>query len=305
VGTGWTADEINVLRDGRARNVTCAAIAAALGRTIKGIHRKSFDLRLGRKPVWTAEDERVLSELYPGSTPTNEIAAIVGKSPHAVTGKASRMGLAKGAPAPFNYTCKGCGETHLHSREGPARPKSFCPACLRQRDIDRSRADWRLNHPNPRHGHSDETKQEVARLWVSGQSATKIATALGLKNRCVVLGLVTRLGLSGNRPKAPKAAATKLQRRREVVRRYRNKLNFTRSSPAILPRVKAGAFVPYTDAPPVLSPLKPYAECVTMEGLKPHHCRFPVDGDGDMRYCGEDKIVKSYCLTHHIEAHRR
>jgi GcrA cell cycle regulator len=154
--------------------------------------------------------------------------------------------------------------------------------------------------------YADKTDVIIA-MWREGRTATAIACAVGVKTRSAILGKLHRLGLLGQRGQHKKPAAHHRARNKEATRRYRARLNskFTRSSPAIVPRVKAGAFVPYTDAPPVLSPLKPYAECVTMEGLKPHHCRFPVDGDGDMRYCGEDKSFKSYCLTHHIHAHRR
>jgi hypothetical protein len=206
--------------------------------------------------------------------------------------------------APHKFTCEGCGE--VQTRLYPTTPSGkiraslarFCTPCKQQRDRDRHDIKPRVVV------WTDERKEIATRLWREGQTCRQIAAVIGDVSRNAVIGIINRMGLSGLQPKQQKKSPEHRRIKNTEKRlRYRSKLRFTRSSPAIVPRVKAGAFVPYTDAPPV--PLKPYDECVTMEGLKPHHCRFPVDGDGPMRYCGEDKSFKSYCLTHHIHAHRQ
>jgi GcrA cell cycle regulator len=209
---------------------------------------------------------------------------------------------------PYQLTCEGCGETHTRiyatSPSGKVRNRvaRFCKPCKKLRDCKRHAVNrvpriivW-----------TDERKELAARLWREGQTCRQIAAVIGGVSRNAVIGIIHRLGLSGLQPKQQaKSPEERRIKNAEKRQRYRSKLRFTRSSPAIVPRVKAGAFVPYTDAPPVLSIIKPYEECVTMEGLKPHHCRFPVDGDGPMRYCGEDKSFRSYCLKHHVCAHRQ
>jgi GcrA cell cycle regulator len=208
---------------------------------------------------------------------------------------------------PHQFTCEGCGDvqTRLYATTPSGKIRGhlarFCTPCKLQRDRDRHDAKPRVIV------WTDERKELATRLWREGQTCRQIAAVVGGVSRNAVIGIIHRLGLSGLQPKQQaKSPEERRIKNAEKRQRYRSKLRFTRSSPAIVPRVKmAGAFVPYASAPPVLSIIKPYEECVTMEGLKPHHCRFPVDGDGPMRYCGEDKIVKSYCLTHHIHAHRQ
>jgi hypothetical protein len=146
-----------------------------------------------------------------------------------------------------------------------------------------------------------ERTEDLRKHHAAGLSFKKLAALFGTTVGSIA-GKCSRLKLV--RTGQDYAAAGRIGGKISGQKRRASKIHFGRSSPAITPRPDraAVAFVEHRDAPP----LKPYEECVTFLDLKPHHCRFPVDGDGAMRYCGEDKLSESsYCLTHHIRAHRQ
>jgi hypothetical protein len=149
---------------------------------------------------------------------------------------------------------------------------------------------------------SSEREDQLRKHHAAGLSF-KAISEMFRTTRCAIAGKCARMKLT--RP-GNAAAHGKVGGKISAKRQRKPKINFGRSSPAITPRpdraVRAfAASSAAVDAPP----LKPYSECVTFMDLKPHHCRFPVDGAGDRRYCGEDKGFQSYCLTHHAIAHRQ
>lgn len=106
--------------------------------------------------------------------------------------------------------------------------------------------------------------EQLERLWKNGLSISKIASEMG-RTRNQVIGRAHRMGLSVKYPRAPCKNAFK------QIRRAPNRIIATWA--------------------PIIG-----CEPVSIMDLKPHHCRWPIDGQG---YCGRQRSEPtSYCLEH-------
>jgi hypothetical protein len=196
--------------------------------------------------------------------------------------------------APHQFTCEGCGDVHTHLY--PTTPSGkifghiarFCPPCKKRRDRDRHDAKPRIIV------WTDERKEVAARLWREGQTCRQIAAVIGGVTRNAVIGIINRLGLSGLQPKQQKKSPEHRRiKNAEKRQRYRSKTRFTRSSPALPPRVNKTAWVSVIappDAPPSLN--------LSIIAVKPNQCRHIA---GDDHLCCGNPIVEgtSWCGFHY------
>ena len=128
-----------------------------------------------------------------------------------------------------------------------------------------------------------ERVERLEKLWHAGWSAAKIAVDFGAFSRSAVLGKVHRLGLpSRERPAA---------------------------CPRPMPKPRTERIKPRDPRPLEIlarkaTPPQPEYVCVSIDELKPHHCRFPL-GDSPVMYCGQQKIENSsYCAYCHSVCYR-
>ena len=132
-----------------------------------------------------------------------------------------------------------------------------------------------------------EQEKTLRELWGKGATQTEIAVELGYPfTRNSVAGKIDRLGISKDAP------ADKIRKGR----------------PRNLPTIPHGFM--HTPSGPILRRTVhfnpsitqlPRCEAIDILELKDHHCRWPIDGDGPMRYCGLDKVNgSSYCGEHHM-----
>lgn len=154
---------------------------------------------------------------------------------------------------------------------------------------------------------SAERKEEVARLWKGGLSATQIASELGAPyiTRNAVIGVIHRSKLHG-------------QGARKMGQHRTGPLNPPRASRA---KPKTHTFVNavainhnrearkriVTPPEPKICVAAPAPLRIHLLDLKFHHCRWPI-GDPqskDFAFCGLDKaeIGGSYCAWHHDVAY--
>jgi GcrA cell cycle regulator len=115
--------------------------------------------------------------------------------------------------------------------------------------------------------HSKETIASIARFAENGLSASQIAAQIGNMTRCAVIGVAGRnkIPLHGvAKPREPKPVAKP----------------------------------PYMQCEPVAEEVIPADHTVTFDGLKPHHCRWPI-GTRDYIFCGNTKLDGfPYCSGH-------
>lgn len=108
---------------------------------------------------------------------------------------------------------------------------------------------------------TEEMVVALCRGHAAGRSAGEIAKDIGTVSRNAVIGKARRLGLS---------------------------TRVTRSDRPRKPKPKANRTTP--DLP----------QAVLLFDLEPHHCRYPVDGEGaETLFCAADTYLHhSYCLKH-------
>jgi GcrA cell cycle regulator len=145
---------------------------------------------------------------------------------------------------------------------------------------------------------TDARIAQLARLWAEGQSASKIAEALGGVSRSAVLGKLLRLNLLGSRACA------------SAPRRYEGPVEGARAGEAA--RLDAGiARAACLAAGPPSPPRSPWREAAfaPLRGAEPRpwlsreagECAFPVGGDGAelLSCCVPTRRRSAYCEAHH------
>lgn len=144
---------------------------------------------------------------------------------------------------------------------------------------------------------TDEATSVLQEMWKSGCSAAEIARRLGLGfSRCAVLGKAHRLSLgrhAASAPPAPRARQFRAQKAPPITRAVQANAP---PKPAVPPDlVRPSRAVPAR----ILALL---CEPVTIEGLVPGACKFPVaEKDGEHLFCGFEREAEHvYC-----DAHRR
>lgn len=135
--------------------------------------------------------------------------------------------------------------------------------------------------PHPSATWTDEERERIRDLWMNGgKSAREIAAEFPGKTRNAIIGVVNRLGLSGQRKPRPKAEPKPKPEPRVRVRVV---------APAP-PRVEGPSIEPPdSGAPPPLN--------IHFMLLGLHHCRFPI-GEKPFAYCGHPITSGSYCSHH-------
>lgn len=143
-----------------------------------------------------------------------------------------------------------------------------------------------------RHAWTEDEDQFLRDHYGGKMSVTDFAAKIGV-SRNAVIGRAQRLGLS---------AAHKTGGR---VRRAKARL--TRSGMA--QAIKIAAPRPKAVRPPsplqerAFKPLPVCVEPVSFIELQPHHCRWPVNREGEPHsYCGSHKEPGSSYCRHHVEA---
>lgn len=149
-------------------------------------------------------------------------------------------------------------------------------------------------------------EQAVARLkelYARGLSLNQIAQELGAVSRNAVTGKIDRLGLSAGRkpyvapvrratarPELPKAPDARLSEER------RNQARALRRGPKT---VKTTGLATVYSGASFAEGYDGQRSRVGLLDLREHHCRFPIDGDGETRYCGDTRLDhSSYCAAH-------
>jgi GcrA cell cycle regulator len=146
---------------------------------------------------------------------------------------------------------------------------------------------------------TDARIAQLARLWAEGQSASKIAEALGDVSRSAVLGKLLRLNLLGSR-----AAAS-------APRRYDGPVRNARWSEAARADAGIAGAARQAAGPPPAPPRSPWREAAfaPLQGTEPRpwlsreagECAFPVGGDGVeiVSCCAPARPRSAYCEAHH------
>lgn len=280
----WTEAQIKILRDGWAKKIPSAELAATLERSIAGVNMKAYELGLQPRIQWTAEQLRLLSELWTGPTPTRELSKLIGKSPSALKRQVLRLGLGRKGLSLLSYICQECGGD-FQDKSYYAPRKVFCKACAHERTNRLKRELWRRNHPTPRACWSAEEKERVALEWKAGLPASRICTNFAGKTKSAILGLLHRMGLLRTRPKRPQKSPEEIrQRRRANLRRCRAKFGQHR------PRAAGLSVGQFTVAPPSLN--------LTIIDIGPNQCRY-IAGD-DKLCCGHETVGNTSWCGHHI-----
>jgi GcrA cell cycle regulator len=145
---------------------------------------------------------------------------------------------------------------------------------------------------------TDARIAQLARLWAEGQSASRIAEALGGVSRSAVLGKLLRLNLLGSRASA------------SAPRRYEGRLGA--GSPRDATRAEGASQQPACErAGPPSPPRSPWCEAAfePLGDVTPRHwlsreageCAFPVGGDGAelLSCCAPARSRSAYCGAHH------
>jgi GcrA cell cycle regulator len=123
----------------------------------------------------------------------------------------------------------------------------------------------------------DEQVERLKELWALDYSCSEIAAELGGGiTRNAVIGKVHRLGLDG---------------RKESKYKRTNQAKPSRRHPFKLRR--------YLDQHPEFDCVAVEPLHITLDDLKPHHCR-AICGDNPFTYCGHPKLDgASYCPSHY------
>ena len=128
---------------------------------------------------------------------------------------------------------------------------------------------------------TSERDSRLTTLWLSGLSGAKIAGMMGDGfTRNSVIGRVHRMKLPKREPR--KVAGERKRRKKKILQQPTVEIE---RRPTVIPPVN-------------------YV-CVSIDELKPHHCRFPL-GDFPVMYCGQQKIEgSSYCAYCHSVCYRQ
>jgi hypothetical protein len=134
-----------------------------------------------------------------------------------------------------------------------------------------------------------ERTEELLKHHAAGLSFTKLAAMFGVTVGSIA-GKCFRLKLS--RTGNDYAAAGRMGGRISGQKRRASKIDFTRNSPALPPRVNKTAWVsvpPSPDAPPSLN--------LSIIAVKPNQCRY-MAGEGHL-CCGNPTVGDSSWCDHH------
>ena len=194
------------------------------------------------------------------------------------------------------FTCEECGQSEIrpakYGRHGQLlghRPR-FCHACLKVHDQDHRRG--KLNQRPRDNLWSPERKETAAHLWHNGHSAAEIARHLGSVTRNAVIGLLYRMGLLGNRPKAHKSLEAKHHRR--TNNRPRKTPPVSRGQKARKSPASASLPLAVTSALPPLN--------LSIIDVKDGQCKFIAGNDG---LCCAHPVhaESSWCPSHYALCH--
>jgi GcrA cell cycle regulator len=147
----------------------------------------------------------------------------------------------------------------------------------------------------------EEQVEQLLSLNSKGLSASVIGREMGI-TRNAVIGKLHRLNgkLPPEHELARKAAAACEAAR---VRRARNEAKLARVLARLaLPRPKAPYIPPPAEPLPVAPPAPVGAKGVTIMGLDPDVCKWPLNDahhPDDQFYCGEPSGERVYCPSHH------
>lgn len=139
---------------------------------------------------------------------------------------------------------------------------------------------------------TDERVEMAKGMWKKGNTATKIASHLGV-SRNAVLGKMHRLGLSHRTSLSP-------LKEKQTLRRLALKIAKSAKSSAkrrIPPSIPGFA----ADVCTRTDTFGDVARIANVVDLEPHHCRWPIGepGHAGFGFCGNQKLPGvSYCLTH-------
>jgi GcrA cell cycle regulator len=142
---------------------------------------------------------------------------------------------------------------------------------------------------------NEERIELLKTRWAAGLSGSLIAEEFGV-SRNAVIGKIHRLGLGRARGEDSGRTTTTKDRgwRSHRQPRQARRRPFKLDVPRFLKDIGDQA----TELPP-----ETIADPVTLIDLQPHHCRWPVDREGEpMMYCGAAKCgedYSSYCAAHH------
>lgn len=160
---------------------------------------------------------------------------------------------------------------------------------------------------------TDEQTAELKRRWANNESARQIALCFNV-SRNSVLGKIHRLGLSTPVVRKPIIQYVKAQRNggaakealKAIRARERKIARLANQSPltnVVLARARAMGELPSCDA--IELPQESIARPpVALLDLERHHCRWPIEHDGVVMFCGADKHTGAYCARHAALAYR-
>lgn len=242
----------------------------------------------GHRHAWLPAEVEELARLWQSGASRKQIAIRLRRSRDTINRKIEeyklppRVGITN-----YSFICHRCrGEFQLPL---VTKRKAYCDPCLA---IRRQREGYRRRNRDgiqPAFRHSDEIREKVAARWKAGESSTLIAQALGLKSKNAVIGLISRMGLSNQRPKCH--ASIRATRQRKLERRASKP---ARIEPPKKLRAKRPVAVSSSTAPAPLNK--------SLIDLTNKECHWPVETG----YCGHPKWEhhKSYCEHHAAEARR-
>lgn len=144
---------------------------------------------------------------------------------------------------------------------------------------------------------SDERVEKLKRLWSKGLSASEIASRMGGVSRNAVIGKANRLGLAGRRVMSRKAPICAKERRTKP----RQKSTRTRAKDAIAMRYAEQFSDPQAVEP--IPPSNDIPHVSRLVDLEKRDCRWPVDHDHGVGFCGREAMEgSSYCPDHALRS---
>lgn len=216
---------------------------------------------------WTDEMVERLRKLVATGASFSEIGRTLKCSRNAAIAKAHRSGIKQPTHAAKpGFRMRGGG----YSKPGGS-----------PRGVPKSRGAW-----------TDERVAELRRMWADGVSGKGIGLALGGLCEATVYKKVQRLGLQ--RP----IAAPKAPKPRVAPKRAPAPVLAVTSTGQVFARQSQES--PLTPVPAnVWAPL-PGVEPVSILDLKPTHCRWPLELQGEdfPHFCGAMAIGGAYCPSH-------
>jgi hypothetical protein len=96
VSKEWQATEIRFLIEASNNSgMTYAEVSQKTGRSISAIHRKAIQLHLKKKRFrfWTKEEDKILSNLQPGTPMEDILDLLPGRSPSAMDARRHTLGV--------------------------------------------------------------------------------------------------------------------------------------------------------------------------------------------------------------------